>query len=102
MSDNPEFRKCVYINPDLSPAELQLAYERRQHKRAHKVLRNAAAGDHGTKSTNITSRDTSTKDAHKLVKAVTLLVVHHSQVTITDQQTLLSPAGTATPSNAMT
>jgi len=50
MSDNPEFRKCVHINPDLSPAELQLAYERRQHKRAHKVSRSAAAGDHSTKT----------------------------------------------------
>ena len=63
MSHNPEFHKCPYINPDLSPGELQLAYERRQHKHEHKVLRNAAAGDHSTKSTNITSCDT--EDAHE-------------------------------------
>jgi len=63
-SDDPVVCQQVYINPDLCPAELQLAYERRKHRRERKAQR-STDGDHSTNITVVTSRvSEDTYDTH--------------------------------------
>ena len=87
-SDDPNVASSVYINPDLSPAEAALAYEKRQQrrearKRAVDQLNTADNAESGTAEGQTPSNCTSTREMNSEPdKTVIAASIHQADETL--------------------